>query len=56
MGFKNENLQYTLQKLVGLITTNCGIMVANNKYLPHDRTGNITHCLYIPNYILNSTV
>jgi hypothetical protein len=54
MGLKNENLQYTLQNFVGFITRNSGIMVANNKYLPYDRTGNVTHCLYIANYILTA--
>jgi hypothetical protein len=47
MGFKNENLQYTLQKLIGFIIRNCCIMVANKKYLTYDRTGNATQCLYM---------
>jgi hypothetical protein len=54
MGFKNENLQYTPQKFVGFITRNCGIMVTNNQYLPYDSTGNVTHRLYIANYILTA--
>jgi hypothetical protein len=54
MGFSNENLQFTIQKFMGFITRNCGIMVANNKYPPHDRTGNATHSLYIANYILTA--
>jgi hypothetical protein len=54
MGFKNEKLQYTLQIIVGFITCSYGIMVANNKYHPYDRTGNVTNCLYIANYILTA--
>jgi hypothetical protein len=33
---------------------NCRIMVANNKCRPYNRTGNVTHCLYIANYILTT--
>jgi hypothetical protein len=51
---KMEKLQYTLKTFSEFITRNCGMMVANNKYLPYDRTGNVTHCLYIDNYILTT--
>jgi hypothetical protein len=30
------------------------VVVVANKYLPHDRTGNVTHSLYIANYILTA--
>jgi hypothetical protein len=52
IGFKNKTLQYTLQKYVGLITSNCGIMLDNNKYLAYVRTGYVTHSLYIAKHII----
>jgi hypothetical protein len=54
MGFNDQKLQHTLHKFIGFVTGNCGIILANNKYLPYDRTGNVTHCLYIANYILTA--
>jgi hypothetical protein len=54
MGLKHKKLQYTLRKFVGFIIRNCGNLLANNKYLPYDRTGNVTHSLYTANYILTA--
>jgi hypothetical protein len=50
MGFKNEKLQKN-SEILGFTTINRGILVANNKNLPFDRTGNETPHLYIVNYI-----
>jgi hypothetical protein len=51
MGIKNEKLQYKLQKFY---VSQQEIMVANNKYLPYDRTGNATTYCYTVNYISNN--
>ena len=42
MGFKHENLQHNNSEVLGFITRNRGIVMANDKYLPYDRTGNAT--------------
>jgi hypothetical protein len=39
-----------MAEILGFTTRNHGIMVANNKYHPYDRTGNATSYLYTANY------
>ena len=42
MGFKHEKLQHNNSEVLGFIIRNRGIVMANDKYLPYDRTGNAT--------------
>jgi hypothetical protein len=42
MGFKHEMLQHNNSEVLGFATRNRGIVVANDMYLPYDRTGNAT--------------